>query len=484
MALLLPALCAGASAGAVKIAYEGRLVPGARGRDVARRFEAWARKKRVGAVLSPGGSGVTLILHPAGRGVRLDFDAQGRFSGSVVTSDVGPGYHEAVVGVLDALKRDFAPGMKAQDDSGYWAGRRRTALEKKMLADTQDTLKQALRKWPAQGVGRLATRMGEYDRKTVERWLREIGRRERLCEWFVWWGPGRDGGYWTNLGCVIYRLRLMGRERAVGAGRLILDVERYFKRGRALGRETWLSRYYEGRIAAARGKSADAIAAYSGALKLNPDQPDVLFALGAELTSAGRAGEAESVLETLAKAAPRSAVVFYRLGLARCMAGEYRGGLTALDKAAELEPDFAAAWAERGIALRGLKRHKEALASVEKSLKLDPRNVDAWHTRSVILTDMGRLRMALICLRQCLALDPRRYDALIALGLAQMKLRQTDAALRTFQRAARVAPDRWEAFCNLGALYKLLGREGDANRALAEAKRLAERREGQTGKKQ
>lgn len=455
----------------VTLKYEGRLKGGLRPALVTTRFKAWAKRERVGAAPAEaeGRRGVTLILHPAGRGVPLLFDEKGRFAGSVATTDVGPGYHEAVVKALDELKTRFAPDMRVRDTSGYWNSRRRGDLERPMVRDTKDLLRRALDDWPDNPLARLNTAMAGFDRATVERWLRDLEAGRDLEGRFIWWGPGKNGGYWTNLGCVLYRGRLMGRPAPRDAAALRRAVARDFERGGRLGRATWVSLYYEGLMADGAEK---AIPEYRKSLALNPDQPDVLNALGKTQLWAGKSEDAVKTFAALTRVEPKLAEGWYRLGLARCAAEAYAGALKALDKAVALNPRLGPAWAERGVALRELGRNAEALESLDRALKINRKDANAWHNRGVTLARMGRREGAVACLKQCLALDRSHYDARVALGVEQLAGNRTDDALRTFRAATRVDPGRWEAFYNLGLLYRYLKREGPARRAFDEAKRL------------
>ena len=480
--LLLALLLTGVVEAGVTLRYEGRLRAGARLDVVTAHFEVWARRQRVGAAPAKSGTlrGVKLILHPAGRGVPLLFDAKGRFAGSVVTVNVGPGYHEAVVKVLDDLKARFAPDMKVRDTSGYWRSRRRADVERPMVGETKDILRRALKRWPDNPLVRLQTAMAGFDRVSVERWLRDLEAGRDLDGRFIWWGPGKNGGYWTNLGCVLYRLRLMGGRRPRNAATLRRAVTRDFERGRRLGCQTWVSLYYEGLMAADSGPPDRVVGKYRKALALNPDQPDALDALGKALLWAGKPGEAARSFEALARVAPGLPEAWFRLGLARCAAGERADALKALDRALKLNPRLAPAWAERGVALRESGRNAEALDSLDRALKLNRKDANTWYNRGVTLSRMGRPTAAVACLKQCLDLDRGHYDAWIALGVEELARNRTDDALRAFRRATRVAPKRWEAFHNLGLLCRHLGREGQARRALDEAKRLGWKPDGLT----
>ena len=473
VAFLAATVACGDASASIGLAYQGRLNRGVTPAIVRAHFVSWARRNRVGAVtdVGKGRTGVRLVLHPAGRGVDLVFDADGAFSARVETSDVGPGYHMAVVSLLDALRRRFARDLNVRDESGYWSHRKRELLVEVMLRHSIVLLEKALGKWPKDPMARLSTPIGEFDLRSTRQWLAALKNRRDLDVWFIWWPSGREGAYWTQLGCAIYFTRFMQGSRPADAKRALKAVQRYFDRGRAAGWETWLSRYYQGLMQRDAERLDAAISWYRGALELNPGQPDVTFALGEVCLEANRLAEAEKIFEALATELPASPEARYRVALARSAQGKYKEALIDLDQTLRLDPLLAAAWAEKGLALRKLGRPMEALASLEMGIKLDPKNVTSWYNRGVTLSVMGLPAEAEICLRQCLALNPTHYDALVELGLAQLGQEKLGESVATFRRATQLSRRRPEAFFNLGRVYEQMGREIEAKRAFDEARR-------------
>ena len=467
-------VCLGSLApAAVTVEYEGRLAPGATLRNVQAHFVTWARSNRAAAVLpAPDSrSGVRVVLHPAGHGIPIAPDAAGQFAGRVVTSDLGPGYHQAVVGVLRVLKERFAPGLVVRDGSRYWQDEDRGRLAERMLHDKLQVLDAALRKWPDDAMARLATPMGEYDRRSVERMRDALRRKTGTAPWFIWWSRDRDGPYWVGLGCTIYSGRFLRGTRPANAPHVLKAVEAYFRRGRSQGCETWLSRYYLGRIEQDRGRLDSAVAWYRAALEQNDDQPDVMYALGRALLESGQLKKAAGVYGILTAMLPDSGEVWFRLGVAKSMQRSYAEALAALDKATRLMPDLARAWAERGLVLRELGRAEEALAALKRSLALDPGQADALYNLGVTYAKMGRAPEAAAALDKCLNADPKHYDAIIERGIIELAQGDLEAAHRRFHRATRTDARRWEAFYNLGRVFEQMGRPTEARQAFREAGR-------------
>jgi len=462
---------------AITISYSGRLKTSVQPSAVRYHFVLWARKS--GAALDDkvgeGREGVRVMLHPAGQGIVFGFDEKGEFSGAVTTTEVGPGYHQAVVRVLEDFQKRFAEKMTVRDSSEYWQSRDRFALERQMLEEMRRLLEKALSKWPRGSSGRLVTPMGQLDRSSVEAW-RDDMRFARDPELrFPWWNAEKDAAYWNNLACTIYFGRFMQGKPPRDQRRILRTLESYFDRGR--GAETWLSHFYRGRVELQRGRLDAAEAWLHAALKLNPDQPDLLLTYGDILLEGDEPKRAEAIFRLLAAVIPDSAEASMRLGLARSVQRDYAGALSALDDACRLDPKSAAAWSERGLVLRELDRPAESLSSLTKGLELDPRNEDTLYNMGVTLLRMNRLDEAEKRLQECLKLNAQHYDALVELGNVQVAREDLKSAAATYYRASRYEPKRWEAFYNLGRVYERMGRQSEAKNALRKAERLGAPRE-------
>jgi len=467
------AMAAQAFAGAPPgLEYEGPLNSGADLGQVSAHFSTWAQRHKMVMETNAGQGrrGLRILPHPAGLGVPIAVDEQGRVEGSAPTAALGPGYHEAAVEVLRELQARFCPGLRVKDFTGFWESRDRKALETAMTRYMAGEIEKTLRQWPADSSARLETPLGRLDRRTVEAWLTSLRQADKQVGWWVWWGPGRDGGYWTQMGCAIYFQRILSPgQKAPDAPQALRTARTCFDRGRAQWVETWLSRYYQGLMARDEGRTDAALVWLRKAAEISPDQPDIMAATGGVLLSEGRAVEAEKVFAALAKACPDEAEPRLRLAVARSVLGRHDDALADLDSALRLEPDLASAWAQKGATLRELGRDAEALAALDKAVGLDPGNAAAWYTRGRTLTALDRPAEAEQSLRKALAIEPGSYDAKLELGRAQLGQGRMDEASAAFRAAAALAPARPEAHYNLGVVYERLGLEAEARKAFDEA---------------
>ncbi|HRU07607.1 MAG TPA: hypothetical protein P5137_17735, partial [Candidatus Brocadiia bacterium] len=246
------AWAAQALCGAPGLDYEGALNPGAGLGQVAAHFAAWAQRHKmiVETNAGEGRGGLRILPHPAGQGVPIAMDDQGRVAGRAPTLWLGPGYHEAAVEALRELQARFCSSLRVKDFSGFWDSRDRKALEAAMSRHMIEEIEKTLRAWPPGSSARFETPVGRLDKRSMELWLDALRKGSQPEAWWVWWGPGRDGGYWTQMGCALYFHRILSPgKRLPDAEQALRTAKLCFDRGRAQWVETWLSRYYQGLMA-------------------------------------------------------------------------------------------------------------------------------------------------------------------------------------------------------------------------------------------
>ncbi|MBV8839115.1 MAG: tetratricopeptide repeat protein [Alphaproteobacteria bacterium] len=127
-----------------------------------------------------------------------------------------------------------------------------------------------------------------------------------------------------------------------------------------------------GVVLGARGRLADAAAAFERATALRPDYAEAHANLGGALRRLGRVEEASLCYERVAALLPNSAGAHNNAANALMELGRLDAALTHYDRAIALEPDFASAHYNRGVALRGQSRFAEAAASFERAVAIRP----------------------------------------------------------------------------------------------------------------
>jgi protein O-GlcNAc transferase len=127
-----------------------------------------------------------------------------------------------------------------------------------------------------------------------------------------------------------------------------------------------------GVVLGARGRLAEAAAAFERAAALRPDYAEAHANLAGALRRLGRTEQAVACYERVAVLAPNSAGAHNNLANALMELGRLDAALAYYDKAVALAPDFAPAHYNRGVVMRGQSRFAQAAASFERALALKP----------------------------------------------------------------------------------------------------------------
>ncbi|MGO9818970.1 MAG: tetratricopeptide repeat protein, partial [Acidocella sp.] len=233
---------------------------------------------------------------------------------------------------------------------------------------------------------------------------------------------------------------------------------------------------------------------------------DALVAFAAQQMDV-RPDEAEAALGEALRLAPENIQVL--LGLARCARkrGDRAAALGHFETAARLAPEDVWRWLDVAEDLRELGRLDEAEAALREALRLAPENIhvhigcarcarkrgdrvaalghfetaarlapeDVWRWLDVAedLRELGRLDEAEAALREALRLAPENIHVHIGFARCARKRGDRAAALGHFEEAARLAPEDVWRWLNVAEDLRELGRLDEAEAALREAQLLA-----------
>ncbi|HYV18581.1 MAG TPA: tetratricopeptide repeat protein [Verrucomicrobiae bacterium] len=191
------------------------------------------------------------------------------------------------------------------------------------------------------------------------------------------------------------------------------------------------------------GKTEDGLAQQREALKLAPDDADLLVTHARALLAYGHAEEGTALLEDGAKRLNDAAIPAERARQAR-ESLDYDGAVAAYKKALELDPKRATTFLELGKTYLLMGRRDEARAAFESGHDLSPSDPYPYFYLGTMDADDGHLDPAIDNLRKSLELDPINPKAHYALGQA-------------FQRAGRRAEAQAEFALHAQMLERLRG---------------------------
>jgi Flp pilus assembly protein TadD len=168
-------------------------------------------------------------------------------------------------------------------------------------------------------------------------------------------------------------------------------VRDYFRRGTSLLRERCF---------------AEAEACFREALRIDPDDADVLNNLGTAVWEQGRAGESMAYYLRAHQFKPRDFGILNNVGIALWDQGRPERAVVFYRRALEIQPDSFDTRMNLGVSLSDLGQFDEALVWIRSSLELQPGSADAWDNLGMTLARQGNWQEAMACYDRAIELRP------------------------------------------------------------------------------
>lgn len=211
------------------------------------------------------------------------------------------------------------------------------------------------------------------------------------------------------------------------------------------------ARYLLGMLFVQTGRGPQALEHLRTALRLSPDNPACLRALGHASLAAGQAPEAADAFGRLARLHPALAEAHFGQGEALRASGREKDAAEAYRRAIAADPDSPHARINLGITLQGLAAYDEAVAVLREAASLAPDSFAARYNLGFVLALQRRFDEAAEAYRAALAIDPKSAAAHLNLGSVLQTLHKLDDAIASYRRAVAASPDLVQAHVNLAA---------------------------------
>jgi Flp pilus assembly protein TadD len=174
------------------------------------------------------------------------------------------------------------------------------------------------------------------------------------------------------------------------------------------------------------GRFADAETLLREALRLRPEDPDVLNNLGTAIWQQGRPSEASAYYLRAHQYNPNDYGILNNLGIALWDQGHPDRAVVFYRRALALRPDSFDTRMNLGVSLSDLGQFDEALEYLRSSLELQPGSADAWDNLGMTLARRNNWPEAMACYDRAIELRPgfgeaRRNRALGWLGLGDFE---------------------------------------------------------------
>ncbi|MGE5126670.1 MAG: sulfatase-like hydrolase/transferase [Betaproteobacteria bacterium] len=198
------------------------------------------------------------------------------------------------------------------------------------------------------------------------------------------------------------------------------------------------------RALADAGRTADALAAYRGALRRWPQDTMLLHGLAVAARKAGLADEAMKAEQAVLALDPTDAGAHNGIGLLFAGAGLFAEARGAFEQAVALDPSAVSYWVNLGNARLTGGDAPAAEAAYRAALRLEATSPDAANGLALLMVSTGRAAEAIPLLERVLAASPDFYEAWLNLGKARQATGDGEQAADAYRRVLG-APPRYAA---------------------------------------
>ena len=216
-----------------------------------------------------------------------------------------------------------------------------------------------------------------------------------------------------------------------------------------------------------------AIESANNALRLEPNRPEVRYALALTLQGAGRPNEAIDELNRALALQPNYEEARRRLGLVLAQQGQIDAAIVEFRKAIALRPTSASAYSTMGFALLGASRYKEAAEAFEEAVRLAPDIFTAYQQLGTAYQFLGDNDRALDSYRKAIAIRPSA-PAYSNIGALLHQRGDFTGAVEAYRQAIAIRPNSAVTHRNLGDALSRLNQLDAARAEYVEAIRLFE----------
>jgi tetratricopeptide (TPR) repeat protein len=183
-----------------------------------------------------------------------------------------------------------------------------------------------------------------------------------------------------------------------------------------------------------------AIADYSKAISLEPDNPQQFVARAGAYLRKGDIGSATKDVEAVDRLAPGKWTSLQAHALIFMQEKQIDKAVEALTRAIDLNPDQPGLYEARGRAYFGTQSNGSALADFREALRIDPRRTDLHRPMAVAYENLKQFDLALAEYDKAIAADPADEMAHYDRGALLVRLGKTDEAIKEYDASISIKP--------------------------------------------
>ena len=237
----------------------------------------------------------------------------------------------------------------------------------------------------------------------------------------------------------------------------------------ALGTSYW-TKYIETRSAEWTQKAIDS---GTTALRIDPNRPEVRYALALTLAGRGRVDEAIEELRRALVTRPNYDDARRQLALVLGRQGRVDESLVEYRKALALRPTSAGTYGSMGLMLFENARYEEAITAFIRATELQPDNFMGFQQLGAVYHTIGKTDLALLNYTRANAIRTSPVT-LSSIGAVHHSRGEFAQAIDAYRKSIELRPKAAVTHRNLGDALARLGRGAEARAAYARAAELTE----------
>ncbi|NET46534.1 tetratricopeptide repeat protein [Okeania sp. SIO2B3] len=210
--------------------------------------------------------------------------------------------------------------------------------------------------------------------------------------------------------------------------------------------------YNYGRELAKQGEQQAAIANYTQALQLNPQNGAIYYQRGNSYYSQ-RVYEKAIQDYTAAIKITKNYNTYYQRALTYYELGDNEKAITDLTQTLRIRPKYSQAYQKRGLIYDKIGDYKNAIQDYSQSIKINPQNSDAYLHRGIARAAIGDQVGAISDYTQTIKLNPKNAQAYKSRGIAQFEIEDYQGAIADYDRALELKPDYSDAYTKRCSAY-------------------------------
>ena len=220
------------------------------------------------------------------------------------------------------------------------------------------------------------------------------------------------------------------------------------------------------------GQRTRAAAAYTEAIRINPQYPNAHNYYGALLAEMGEHDRAAAEFQTALTLRPRFAEAHNSLGLTRMAQNRVDDAIAEFDAALKIDPGFAPARNNLAIAYVNQQRYDLALPAFEEAVRQQPGSAEAQFNLASALANSGRKKESLPHFEAAAQQGGDPVKVHYTWGTTLMDMGDMPGATTQFMAALTVNPSYAPAVHDLGRSLSLSGHLREGLQALQSAVQL------------